>query len=137
MGLRNGLEVAPTECANGVDVGGERGGGMKNNSQFPVYQVHCCLLRWGKSGEKAVLGRDHRFCFGGRKLKRLAVSAVWMRVGPGWLEGSTLVAEGPADPGCGFTVALSQVAGGFSCRTSRKKQRVCRAIEMSRQGGNH
>lgn len=32
MGLRNGLEEDPTECANGVDVGGERGGRMKNNS---------------------------------------------------------------------------------------------------------
>lgn len=113
MGLRNDLEEDPTECANGVDVGGERGGRMKNNSQFPVYQVHCCLPRWGRAGETAVLGRDHKFCFGGRKLKRLSVL---MRVGPGWLEGSTLAAEGPAGVGCGFAVAPSQVAGGFSCR---------------------
>lgn len=67
----------------------------------------------------------------------MAVSAVLMRVGPGWLEGSTLVAEAPAEAGCGFAVALSQVAGGFSCRTSRKRQRVCRAIEMLRRSGNH
>lgn len=83
MGLRNGLEVDPADCANGVDVGGERGGRMKNNSQFPVDQVQGCLPRWGKSGEKELLGRDHKF---GSKEALLAVSAASMRVGPGGLE---------------------------------------------------
>ena len=84
--LRNGLEVGPTEFANGVDVGGERGGRMKNNSRLPVYQVCCCLPR-GKSGEKEVLGRDHKCGFRARKLKEslLAVWAVLTRVGPEWL----------------------------------------------------
>lgn len=96
---------------------------MKNNSQFPVYQVHCCLPRRGKSGEKEVLRRDHEFGFRGRKLKEslLAVSAVLMRVGPGWLEGSTPVAEGPVEAGCESEVAPSQVAGGFSCRTQQEE----------------
>ena len=43
MDLGNGLEGEPTKFADGVNVGGERGRRMKNNSQFPVYQVHCYL----------------------------------------------------------------------------------------------
>lgn len=41
---------------------------MKNNSQSSIYQAPCCLPRREKSGEKEVLGRDHRFGFRGRKL---------------------------------------------------------------------
>lgn len=93
MGLQNGLKIDSTEFANGVDMGSERGERMKNNSQFPVYWVHCCLLRWGKFGEKEILGRDHEFSFRGRKLKEslLAVSVVLTKAEPGWLKGSTLV----------------------------------------------
>lgn len=93
---------------------------MKNNTQFPVYQVPCCLPRRGKSGEKEVLGRDHEFGFRGRKLKESPL-AVSMRVGPGWLEGSTPVAEGPVEAGCEPAVAPAQVAGGFSCRTQQEE----------------
>lgn len=84
-------------------MGSERGERMNNNSQFPVYRVHCCLPRWGKLWEKEILGRDHEFSFRGRKLKEslLAVSAVLTKAGPGWLKGSTLVT------GCRFSVALS------------------------------
>lgn len=56
-----------------------------------VYQVHSLgLPREGKYGAKEVLERDPGFSFRGRKLKEslLPVSAVPMRVGPGWLKGS-------------------------------------------------
>lgn len=111
MGLGNGLEVEPTEFANGVDVVGERRRRMKNHSQFPVCQVHCCLPRRGKSAEKEVLG--HEFSFRGRTLKGslLAVLAVLMRVGLGGLSGGGAADTGGRVPSGGW-----QVAGGFFCR---------------------
>lgn len=108
MGLGNGLEVEPTEFANGVDVGGERRRRMENRSQFPVCQVHCCLPRRGKSAEKEVLG--HEFSFRGRTLKGslLAVLVVLMRMGLGGLSGGRHCGRVPSG---GW-----QVAGGFFCR---------------------